>query len=554
MVPEFKLPIEYTDHARVTDNLSTDLQLHGDESSLVELLYKPKSELERRHLQALATLYTTDKSFIMDTQKLLTSSEITLGTRASTMPAIGLKEGEEVSAFLSKYGYFTFSLLKGLNGFALALGAMCIYSLACPALAVALPLMLLFMPFLILKARGQRITLETYVPLVKAFLKRHALGSLFDIGSATWKRRGEIIMTAGFYAFQLYFNIENFREHIANLRVIHDRLHELREYLQDTNKRLDIVVGEWSAFSSYRGFVEQAAMAREACSKLQSDLLNVQPLSISISKALNLGTTMYEWHRINTDVTVSQLLNYCENFNAYFSNVLSLREEVKAVPLGRAAIGKRTSLKALWHPSIGSTDAIKNNMTLRKNIVLTGPNAAGKTTIAKSILYNSILAQQIGLGFYKSGRFMLTDRFHSYINIPDTNERDSLFQAEASRCKEVLDAVSSNPRATHLCIFDELFSGTNPDEAISSARAFLEHLSINPRVKFILTTHYKDLAKLSSCDTVAKHMEVKVKDGCITPTYKLTRGVSSVNGGVYVLKQAGFPEEIVERARACARS
>ena len=77
-----------------------------------------------------------------------------------------------------------------------------------------------------------------------------------------------------------------------------------------------------------------------------------------------------------------------------------------------------------------------------KNIMITGPNASGKTTILKSFLINHILSQQIGCGCYDSAEIKCYDYIYSYLNIPDTSGRDSLFQAEARRCKEIIDNIS----------------------------------------------------------------------------------------------------------------
>jgi DNA mismatch repair ATPase MutS len=50
------------------------------------------------------------------------------------------------------------------------------------------------------------------------------------------------------------------------------------------------------------------------------------------------------------------------------------------------------------------------------------------------------------------------------LNIPDSSGRDSLFQAESRRCKEIIDIINKDKTHRHFCIFDELFSGTNPVE------------------------------------------------------------------------------------------
>ena len=53
-----------------------------------------------------------------------------------------------------------------------------------------------------------------------------------------------------------------------------------------------------------------------------------------------------------------------------------------------------------------------------------------------------------------------------------------------------------NPNKKHFCIFDELYSGTNPYEAISSAYSYLKFIAKNKNVKFLLTTHYLKLCDL----------------------------------------------------------
>ena len=70
-----------------------------------------------------------------------------------------------------------------------------------------------------------------------------------------------------------------------------------------------------------------------------------------------------------------------------------------------------------------------------KNIIITGPNAAGKTTTIKATIINLLLSQQLGLGFFEKCQTSTFDYIHSYLNIPDSCSRDSLFQAEAKDVK-----------------------------------------------------------------------------------------------------------------------
>ena len=192
---------------------------------------------------------------------------------------------------------------------------------------------------------------------------------------------------------------------------------------------------------------------------------------------------------------------------------------------------------------------VKNTVSLDKRLVITGPNASGKTTILKMTMLNILFSQQLGHGFYEAGtRICPYDQLHSYLNIPDTSGRDSLFQAEARRCKSILDETETGSRM--LCIFDELFSGTNPIEASASAYAFLKHLAMSSNVTFLLTTHFLDVCKKLNAHVQNAHMATsKTSDGDLVYEYKFKLGISRIKGGLKVLKDLNFPPSILHCAQ-----
>ena len=194
---------------------------------------------------------------------------------------------------------------------------------------------------------------------------------------------------------------------------------------------------------------------------------------------------------------------------------------------------------------------VANDILLDKQLIITGPNAAGKTTVIKTTLFNIILSQQIGYGFYDRAEINPYDFLHCYLNIPDTSGRDSLFQAESRRCMEILRCIIDNPAKRHFCIFDELYSGTNPYEAVAAAYGYIDYISKNPNVDLILTTHYIELCELlekrNSGAITNLHMSVSPLTG--EYLYKIADGVSTIKGGLKVLRDLDYPIEIVESAR-----
>jgi DNA mismatch repair ATPase MutS len=190
-------------------------------------------------------------------------------------------------------------------------------------------------------------------------------------------------------------------------------------------------------------------------------------------------------------------------------------------------------------------------MDLSANIIITGPNASGKTTQLKTTAINIILTQQFGVGFYTSCQLVPYTHIHSYLNIPDTSGRDSLFQAEARRCKEILDVVatSDTDSTRHFCVFDELFSGTNAEEATSASFGFLKYLQGFANVDFILTTHFVKLCqkveKAGALRIANYMMDAELCDKEIVFTYDMIPGISKIKAAKLILIQMGFPDEII---------
>jgi DNA mismatch repair ATPase MutS len=213
----------------------------------------------------------------------------------------------------------------------------------------------------------------------------------------------------------------------------------------------------------------------------------------------------------------------------------------------------------MYYPKfINDSSVVTNDCCLDKNMIITGPNASGKTTMLKSAFINILLSQQIGFGCFESLDLYPYDDFHCYLNIPDTSGRDSLFQAEARQCKEIIDSINEGIEKegedlgekegkTHFCIFDELYSGTNPDEAILSAKSFMDYIVKNDNVTCLLTTHYTKLCKKLAKNKRIQNFSMKTvkKNDSFEYTYKLVEGISKIKGGLKVLKDMNYPKEIL---------
>jgi DNA mismatch repair ATPase MutS len=147
------------------------------------------------------------------------------------------------------------------------------------------------------------------------------------------------------------------------------------------------------------------------------------------------------------------------------------------------------------------------------------------------------------------------------LNIPDTSGRDSLFQAESRRCKEILNHIqtfTSKQNNRHFCIFDELYSGTNPLEATKAAYSFLEYIRPFTHVDLLLTTHYVTICDNWTASSANKkdieNYQMMVKHGDddqFTPLYLIDKGVSHIQGAVQILKEMDYPSEMIHMIQTC---
>jgi DNA mismatch repair ATPase MutS len=287
--------------------------------------------------------------------------------------------------------------------------------------------------------------------------------------------------------------------------------------------------------------------------ELRKEIGNIQPFSPSIFKLTEVGDLLKCYYILYSRDDYASSLKYSFGFEGYINNLLGLYENITINRISSASFDTSSNTifeEQYYAPHMG-LDYVVNNCKFDKNMVITGPNASGKTTFLKTTMINVIFTQQTGFGFYKKCILNPYTHIHSYLNIPDTSERDSLFQAESRRCKEIIDIIhSNNPISRHLCTFDELYSGTNPEEASKSAYAFLLYLAKFENVDFILTTHY-----ISICDRLKKSERIcnwkmdalsNSDNGDIEYTYKIKKGVSKIQGAIKVLKDMKYPDEIIE--------
>jgi DNA mismatch repair ATPase MutS len=176
-------------------------------------------------------------------------------------------------------------------------------------------------------------------------------------------------------------------------------------------------------------------------------------------------------------------------------------------------------------------------------IFLTGANMAGKSTFIKAV-GTAVFLAHLGMGVpAKEMRLSLFDGILSNINVVDNIAKgESYFFNEVQRIKNTIIKINNNNK--WLVLIDELFKGTNVQDAMKCSSTVIEGLIKIKNAVFILSTHLYEIGEelKRHLNISFKYFETTVKDDQLDFSYQLKDGISNDRLGYLILKR----EKVVE--------
>lgn len=216
-------------------------------------------------------------------------------------------------------------------------------------------------------------------------------------------------------------------------------------------------------------------------------------------------------------------------------------------------------IQDFWNPFIDPLSVVPSSLALGDlsgnpaDVIITGPNAGGKSTITKALIISIILAQTLGIAPAQSLTFTPFTSIITYLNITDDIAAgNSHFKAGVLRARDVIDTMNKlKPGEFGLTAIDEVFNGTTFKEGQAAAYSLLKILGANNRCMCVTCTHFPLIPELEKETGRFVNYKVSVveQDGNkIQYPFKLERGISHQIITLKILKEEGFGDAFLQEA------
>ena len=201
------------------------------------------------------------------------------------------------------------------------------------------------------------------------------------------------------------------------------------------------------------------------------------------------------------------------------------------------------------HPLLDKNTVVANDISLgikKDIIVVSGPNAGGKTVYLKTIGLLSLMALS-GLAISVDGTCEMTYLNDIYLDIGDEqsiSQSLSTFSSHMSKLINIIDNIDNNS----LVLLDEIGGGTDPKEGEALAMAIIDYLH-NRKTLGVITTHYSNLKTFAIEKDYIENASMLFDEETLSPLYKIVIGISGKSYAYDISSKLGLDAFILNNAK-----
>lgn len=252
--------------------------------------------------------------------------------------------------------------------------------------------------------------------------------------------------------------------------------------------------------------------------------------------------------RFNYKNQVLELLSMYSQLDAWWGMAMAMKKYKLVFPEFIESKEPFIEVKGLYHLLLFSPVPYDISLNRRGNFLfLTGANMAGKSTFIKSV-GTAVFLAHTGMGVPATEmQLSVFDGLLSNINVVDNIAKgESYFFNEVQRIKATITKVNDGKK--WLILIDELFKGTNVQDAMKCSLAVIEGLLKIKNSLFILSTHLYEIGEeLKNHPNIHfNYFETMVEDGQLSFSYQLKDGISNDRLGYLILKREGVVKMLEE--------
>lgn len=302
-------------------------------------------------------------------------------------------------------------------------------------------------------------------------------------------------------------------------------LHELSGFLLQGNQSAQL--------QKMTDRIHQLLQRPEIAEMLETDRIVPLPLP----RMLRFG----HYLRYHFKQQAVELIDIYSKLDAYYSMAVAATRFNLHFPEFVESATPEVTATQLFHPLLQIPVSYDISLSQHENFLfLTGANMAGKSTFIKAVGISVYLAH-IGMGVpAQSMRLTLFDGLLSNIQVVDNIIKgESYFFNEVQRIRKTIEKISDGKK--WLILIDELFKGTNVQDAMKCSTVVIEGLRKMNNTLFILSTHLYEIGEQLKVypNIQFRYFETQVENDQLMFNYQLKHGISNDRLGYLILRNEG---------------